>query len=471
MHRRAFTSRHLRLNVTVMSSQPKSIVELERLALQSKELERQAILVHTTAQELNKNGEYEAAKAAYAEMHRLEDLSLSLATQSGCVSCILGGSDESNSSEHGHASELSPSYETLHIPTAWTSLTRGSSMGSSIIAPPNIVRERATGAIISSGVADAAATGVHWIYDTLLLRSIESELQAPHLEFLDPPRSPFYAYECGRSSPYGEQMLVLLDSLARRSGLDPMDYISSFADAFGSDEFKGYRDGSTKGTLRNLALGLLPPGANDAQANCIARLAPLVAMYCGDPRLPLMVEISTRCTQNTDAACAWGLAGARVLERLMLDPDSSDLASHPMRRALAATIEELESAAESFWGLGGEIATRLKRAVDLSTTDPMEASLGNNCHMPNALTSPLQIALYIESTSSLNSSREGALETFRRGIRLALRQGGCCASRCSYLGAILGIILAPMIDREWLSRVGDQDQLESNAAKIASSRD
>lgn len=44
------------------------------------------------------------------------------------------------------------------------------------------------------------------------------------LEFLDPPRSPFYAYGTGRNSPYGEQTLALLRSLAESGGLHAVDY-------------------------------------------------------------------------------------------------------------------------------------------------------------------------------------------------------------------------------------------------------
>lgn len=65
------------------------------------------------------------------------------------------------------------------------------------------------------------------------------------LEFLDPPRSPFYAYASGRNSPYGEQTLALLRSLAERRGLSCDHYAELFAATFG-EGFDGYRDVSTK---------------------------------------------------------------------------------------------------------------------------------------------------------------------------------------------------------------------------------
>ena len=59
-----------------------------------------------------------------------------------------------------------------------------------------------------------------------------------------PPR------QVGRNSPYGEQALVLLESLAKEKQLDTMAYAQLFADTFGGDwhvEKKGYRDASCKG--------------------------------------------------------------------------------------------------------------------------------------------------------------------------------------------------------------------------------
>lgn len=58
---------------------------------------------------------------------------------------------------------------------------------------------RALGAVVGALTADAAATGVHWIYDEALLAALHAEHQS--VEFLDPPRAPFYSYEVGRNSP------------------------------------------------------------------------------------------------------------------------------------------------------------------------------------------------------------------------------------------------------------------------------
>jgi hypothetical protein len=57
-------------------------------------------------------------------------------------------------------------------------------------------------------------------------------------------------------------------------------------------------------------------------------------MYAGDDRLMNLVEAATRTTQNTDAAAAWGCAGAAVLERLLL--------GHSAELAIRDTVQELQ---------------------------------------------------------------------------------------------------------------------------------
>lgn len=86
------------------------------------------------------------------------------------------------------------------------------------------------------------------------------------------------------------------------------------------------------GFLRNYERGAAPPltGAADAQANAIARVAVLVSGWAGsgggagadvcedlDHGLPAAVRRATRVTQNSEAAVAWALAGAGIMERLV----------------------------------------------------------------------------------------------------------------------------------------------------------
>lgn len=65
------------------------------------------------------------------------------------------------------------------------------------------------------------------------------------LEFFDPVQSPFLSgYSSGRNSPYGEQTLLLLRSLAEQGGLDCRHYAQLYYDSY-SDGFEGYMNAST----------------------------------------------------------------------------------------------------------------------------------------------------------------------------------------------------------------------------------
>jgi hypothetical protein len=65
------------------------------------------------------------------------------------------------------------------------------------------------------------------------------------LEFYDPVQSSFLPmYTTGRNSPYGEQTLLLLQSLAEQSGLGCSSYAGLYAASY-SNGFDGYMNAST----------------------------------------------------------------------------------------------------------------------------------------------------------------------------------------------------------------------------------
>lgn len=64
------------------------------------------------------------------------------------------------------------------------------------------------------------------------------------LEFYDPVQSPFLPqYMTGRNSPYGEQTLLLLQSLAEQQGLHCGRYAELYAATYNG--FDGYMNAST----------------------------------------------------------------------------------------------------------------------------------------------------------------------------------------------------------------------------------
>ena len=123
------------------------------------------------------------------------------------------------------------------------------------------VEERKRGALLGALVGDAAALGLHWIYTQPRIRKIAPERP----EFLEPKAEhyegvPGYFAHRGKSSGestmYGEQVMVLLRSMAAKEGEFHLgDYLSRFRAYFGpGGAYVGYADGPTRGTIFNAEL-------------------------------------------------------------------------------------------------------------------------------------------------------------------------------------------------------------------------
>lgn len=120
------------------------------------------------------------------------------------------------------------------------------------------IQTRAKNLIWGALVADAAAMGLHWIYDQDHIR--QKAPSAP--EFRKPIAAnyegvpAFFAHgnrQVGEQSQYGEQALVMLRSLAATSGqFDVNHYSHSFRNHFGyGGAYVGYIDHATRETLNN----------------------------------------------------------------------------------------------------------------------------------------------------------------------------------------------------------------------------
>ena len=200
--------------------------------------------------------------------------------------------------------------------------------------------------------------------------------------------------------------------------------------------------------------------------------------------------MATRVTQDSDAACAWACAGAAVLEGIMMGWAPSEAVQAVVSelsaedkvegKDMAAVVQQGgdgrmlrglkgDDGPLALWGKAEEISQWLRLALSLALKPPREAVPelgGRNCHMPNALTTPLHIVLHVEylrTASSQDTAREstetccvhdggqddavdGSLDHqmwFKQGVRLALSEGGCCASRAAYVGACLGAMMGP----------------------------
>ena len=101
---------------------------------------------------------------------------------------------------------------------------------------------RAQNCVYFGMAADSATMPLHWIYDQSVIADKLSGGASP--SFFDPPSCPFYKHPAGVFSPYGDESLPLLRSMAENKGDFDKDHVAkSYHDFFsihGAAGDKGY---------------------------------------------------------------------------------------------------------------------------------------------------------------------------------------------------------------------------------------
>jgi ADP-ribosylglycohydrolase len=355
--------------------------------------------LHVVAAELNAAGRYEESKQVYAEY---------------AAALVLAD----NASQH-------EDYE-----TASSRLWREAE-GAPVLQPDagGVRRDRLLGCVLGGAVADAATMPLHWVYDTEKLRALVGEKRTD-AAFLAQPANAFYTYAHGRNSPYGEQLLLTLQSIAERKGFSSSAYGALAFARLGEPSFDGYLDGSSKGLIRSCQAGRGVPhtGVEDDQANALARLPPLVALLAGDARLLPAVEDMIRVTQSSEIAVAHGRLAARILERCLLGAPTPE----------AAVRQVADETSREVGGSAAEVEARSSLAEALAAAhlshEAAVSTLGRNCHLPGSFKSPVQ-----RLACSVAPELGGAsLNAYASAVTDTILQGGCNASRACFIGACFG---------------------------------
>ena len=197
-------------------------------------------------------------------------------------------------------------------------------------------KARSRNLVIGALVADAAAMGLHWIYDQDHIQKIapeKPEFRAPDgTNYKDVPS--FFAHptrKIGDPSQYGEQLLVMLRCLtANNNQYDVATYAAAFREHFGyGGEYVGYIDHATRDTLDNfrraqdnaLAKAKALPFDGDASVttSMVSKALILSAQLTGDTLRAKFEEV-VRTTHNDDAVLTYGF---EVLEQIIAAPPAS----------------------------------------------------------------------------------------------------------------------------------------------------
>ncbi len=141
------------------------------------------------------------------------------------------------------------------------------------------MNDKAHAMVLASFAADALSMGVHWIYNTNVIDKKWGRVD----NYIKPERPTYHpTKELGDFTHYGDQTMVLLQSVAENSGFSRNHFSQSWQDFF--ESYDGYFDGATKETLDNFAaakdIAEVGSGSNDLAG--AARIAPLVYCYRHD---------------------------------------------------------------------------------------------------------------------------------------------------------------------------------------------
>lgn len=285
------------------------------------------------------------------------------------------------------------------------------------------VAQRARDAVLGAFVGDAAAGGLHWIYDVGEVRRRGGD--AP--EFMPPSQNPYHGRRAiGELTHYGDHALVMLESLVARGGFDAGDYRRRFVARFGAADYDGYLDHATKDLLRT------EKPADDNQAGCFAKLPPLVARCRDDAGFEALVEAAIRVTHDNVQALRYGLCAADAIRAAIRGGTPADA---------------VEAAACSR-GAVPALAQRVRKAPADHVRFALDA--GQNSPVPNVLPVALHAALH------------GA--DFKDAVRRSILAGGDSAGRLLVTGPIRGA--TDGVPGDWLANLAARDRIEALVAKL-----
>ena len=292
--------------------------------------------------------------------------------------------------------------------------------------------------IMASFTADSLALGAHWIYDT---NAIETHLGQVDKLLKPLPDSYHSTKEMGDFTHYGDQMLVLLESVAAHKSFSLADFSARWKELF--KNYKGYMDQATQGTLAGYDTGKSPLDAGSLSDDLAgaARIAPLVYVY--SDHLENLLEAARTQTKMThtnpltvESAAFFAEVSFRVLG-----------GSTPIKAMKETASENFADSILSDWVNAG-----LKTAGDNSVQTIVK--FGQTCHTPEAFPGVIHLIAKYESD-------------LKEALIQSVMAGGDSAARGMMAGLILGAYSdAGDLPQEWVSALKSEQQIKQLLQKI-----
>jgi ADP-ribosylglycohydrolase len=150
--------------------------------------------------------------------------------------------------------------------------------------------------VLGSMAADSLALGVHWVYNANVIDRKYGRIE----ELIKPEMASYHkGKEKGAFTHYGDQAMLLLESVAGNGGFRLESFAASWVDF--SRNYSGYVDGATTDTLANIEAGKAAgeTGSQSADLSAASRIAPLVYRYPDDiDQLLSVVKAQAKMTHN-----------------------------------------------------------------------------------------------------------------------------------------------------------------------------
>jgi ADP-ribosylglycohydrolase len=284
------------------------------------------------------------------------------------------------------------------------------------------------------------------IYD---LEELDRKFPGGVTGFETPAQGHYHAGKrSGDFTHYGDAALLMLQSVARLGHFSTQDFGARFVALFSSQEYRGYRDHATKGTLENYrAFAAQHPGspydfqrgADDDQPATATRLAPVVVAHRLDSALLKVVQSATRVCQNNARAVAYMKCHALILKELLSGGSLEDA----FKTAVMAVSKdpefgsELSSATETVFGLLGQ---KVRQAT---------LRFGQTCALKESFPAAMHCALRHQND-------------LPRAILESANAGGDSAGRGALIGAWLGALHGvDTIPAQWRNRVNAREEIDS----------
>ncbi len=286
--------------------------------------------------------------------------------------------------------------------------------------------------LYSAFIGDALSLGVHWIYssDTII------DKYGKITEYIDPSKSQYHNNKLkGEQTHYGDQMLILLESLAEKNGFEIEAFSEKWQNLF--SDYTGYFDGATKTTLANIKNGtlFLNAGSESNDLAGAARIAPLVYFYHND--IELLVKYSREQTMLTHR-------DPHVIEAAEFFARTTVLVlngEHPLDAVKKTSRDHFGKSVLSEWTAKG-IETKDEETITTLN------KIGLTCHIHQAFPGVIQVI----------ARHENNLKT---GLSECISAGGDNAARSITAGMILGASeYSGELPEEWIKELRSEKKIK-----------